>query len=56
MTEPTIALKEYLNKIGMHKDADFLRWRSRLERRNMSGQESAATTAMATRSVSGKRE
>ena len=25
MTEPTIALKEYLNKIGMNKDADFLR-------------------------------
>lgn len=25
MTDPTIALKEYLNKIGMNKDADFLR-------------------------------
>lgn len=25
MTEPTIALKEYLNNIGMNKDADFLR-------------------------------
>jgi transposase-like protein len=25
MTDPTIALKEYLNNIGMNKDADFLR-------------------------------
>jgi len=25
MTEPTIALKEYLYKIGVDKDADFLR-------------------------------
>lgn len=25
MTDPTIALKEYLNKIGMEADGDFLR-------------------------------
>ena len=66
MTDPTIALKQYLINIGLQDDADFLRqgvellsqmvmeWSSRLELASMNARQNAVITVTDTGNAPGR--